>query len=167
VSRGGSAAGIPLLVVGGLTLAGATTATWVRQEVTRTIADVPVTDVVTTAGVEFAPFALPLGIAAAAMGVLLLALRGRSRRASCALAAAAGVGAAVDVVRGAFGAAATAGDLTSAPGAAGVGAALIVAGAVLAAGSRRRPGLPDRFDIDRDAPQDEWTEAIEPNGEDS
>lgn len=161
--RGAGAAGMLLMVGGGMSVAAAATAPWVSRTVTRTIGTAPVTETVTTSGLEFTSLPLPLGLVVALLGLLSAALRGRPGRALAVAALAAALTALAAALRGMSAAAAAPGDLTTAPGLVGLGCAAAIGGALLALrAGRPRTALPDRFDIDA-VEEDEWTSAVDPD----
>lgn len=166
--RGGAAAAVALSVVGGLTLAGASTAVWVTETLVRDIGDAEVADTVATRGVELSAAPLPLGIAVAVAGVLLAVPGARTRRVVGVVIALASVWGIAALVTGAIQALELPGSLTPAPGFAAVGALAALAGGVVALRGRRGPKLGPRFDIDADeaAAEDEWSVAVDPGEDD-
>lgn len=166
MSTGRGAGGAAVTALSGLTLLGASTATWTERMVTRTVGDVEVTETVTTRGVEYARLGLLIGITAAAAGILLLALGAGPRRAVGLAVALAGIVAMVDVGLALLAVAGEGSSVTAAPGLALAGAAGMVVGGILAWRARQRAGLPSRFDIDSEEPGDEWRAAVEPEERD-
>lgn len=156
-------ASILLAAVGGLALAGGTTATWLSDETVRDVGGVAVTDVSVTTGLELAPQGLALGVAAALGGLLLLLVRGRAQVAVGALLAVAGLAALVLVLVGAAGAGE--GDTGGGLLAAVAGAAAVTAAGVLALRPAAPPKLSGRYDLD-DTGDEEWRIASsdEPQG---
>jgi hypothetical protein len=156
---------VVLAVVGGLLLAGGTTAAWVRDETPRDVGGLQVAGDSFVAGTAFAGGLVGIGLAAVLFGLALVALRGPVRRLAgtalglLGLAGLAGVG--VGLVR----AGAEPGSIAAGPGVAGLGAAAITVGAVFAvARPRPRRTLPPRYDLDEDADAEEWHRAsVEPD----
>lgn len=166
MSRGRSGTiGVLVIVVSGVTMAGAVSSPWYRTTTASTIGGVEVTDTVVTRGVELAPLVLPIGLAVAAGAVLVAFLRGRARQAASAIVVVAALAALVDVVRALVGSSAG-GAMTAAPGVAVIAAFAVAAGGAL---TWRRPSgatLPARFDIDAVDPDDEWNAATHPDERD-
>gem|GEM_PF-2115603 len=163
-TRGGGALGGLLATAGGLLLAGATVAAWVTRTMTRELVGVEVSDIATTSGVQFAPAAVPLGVAAALGGLLLLALPAglrAIRRVLGLVILLAGVAGIAVLALGLAGASTAGGALRATPGLAVLGAlAVTVGGGAAVRRPSRRPLLDARYDIDVDADvaedTDEW-----------
>jgi hypothetical protein len=100
------------------------------MEVTRQVGDITISDTTGTAGLVFAPLAVPLGVLAVVGGPALALKRGR-RLAGVALALIGMIGIAA-VSAGAVRAAGLDGMLTGGPAAAGGGALLVAVAGVLA-----------------------------------
>jgi hypothetical protein len=149
-----------LVPAGGLLLAGATGADWVREEVTREVGGVPVTEVETTPGTTYAPVAFRNGLIALAGGLGMLLLRGTAKRIVGAAATALGVLGGWAVATGWREAAADPGEPSAAIAFAGIGALAVVVGGLHAA---MRPAPPPtlgaRYSIDEDEADDEWDAA--------
>jgi hypothetical protein len=158
--RAGGGPGVALL--GGLLLAWGGSASWVQRILVREVGGVPVRDVVTRAGTEFAPLALPLGVALLVVAGIALLARGRGRRVSGLLllvlgAAGAGVaGIAVPEAR------AAAGTLSAAPWAALAGGLAAAAGGVRALRtSPSAPLLDERYTVEGRDEEGEWALAAD------
>jgi hypothetical protein len=153
--RGLSAA---LGVAGGLVLAGATMAAWVREVRVDDVGGVPIESAAVTPGVELAPFALPLGLAASVLGFALLLRSPRVRAPLGVLLLVAGLAALADVVRGILAGLTMLLGLESGAYAALAAALAVVAGGVLALlpAAPPAPALPARYDLDADEADAEW-----------
>lgn len=138
-----------LAVLGGLAVAGGATGTWAARAEAG-FGQVPLT----VTGLDVAPLALPLGIAAVLTGVLVPLARGRARLAAALLLALLGSGAVVVVALGAV-AAAERGPLAAGAGVAGAGALAVLTAAVLTGRRPSPPLLDERYTVEgRD--DDEW-----------
>jgi len=140
---------VALAAAGGLVLAGATVAPWVRASVTRTVGDVAVVEAVTVPGTDLVAPLLAVGLAALLVGLALMLLPTAARRVAgwslVVLAAAGAVGIAVGARR----AAALDGMLAEGPGVAGLGALLVLGGGlVVVRRPRERAALPARYSLD-------------------
>jgi Tryptophan-associated transmembrane protein (Trp_oprn_chp) len=151
-----------LVVLGGLALAGAGSAEWVRREQVRESGGVVIPEVSVTPGTELAGASLPLGVVASAGGMVLLGRRRWWRRVLAAGLAATGAAGLAAVAAGALAAARLPGSVTSAPavGAGGALAVLVGGLAVLLDGQVRAPALGPRYSVDPedvdDAEHAEW-----------
>lgn len=148
---------VALVLGGGLVLAAATAADWTAEVTTRDVGGVPIRDVETTPGTEFAAGLVRNGLLAVLGAVGLLVLRGLGKRIVGGLLSALGLFALVTAVAGWRAASGQTGDLTAAPLLAGIGALLVAGGGLLAA---VRPGPPPalgpRYSLDEDEPDAEW-----------
>lgn len=141
-------------IAGGLVLAGSTTADWFAQRGQRKVGGVPVPADDGVAGGELAAELLPLGLAAAAVALVLVVGRGWVRRLAggvLVLLAAASLWPIVQPL------------LAGRAGEPAAGIAVAVAGVVLIAGagvlglrSQPPPRLSARYDLDADDADDEW-----------
>lgn len=142
---------VGLAVVGGLLLVGATSGTWLVDERVREVGGVELADPHSTPGVDLAPQAVAVGVAAALSSLGLVIARGRGRRVLGAFIAGLGaVGAAV-VAAGIAAGADAGGTLTAAPWFALTGAlAVVAAGAVAWRRPAPPPVLGPRYSLDDD-----------------
>lgn len=155
---------VALVVVGGLLLAGATSAAWVTEQRQRDVAGVELDRAETTPGIELAPNAVPCGVGALVGGLVLALARGRVRRVVGAVLVADGVAAGVTVGTGVVEAVGTDGRLAFPPALAGLGVvAILVGGAVAVRRPAAPPSLGPRYDIDSDEVEqgDDWRIASE------
>jgi hypothetical protein len=139
--------------VGGLALAGGTSAAWVNTETAREVGGVAVGDVAVTTGLELAPQGLTLGLVAAAAGLALLVLRGRGQVVAAIVLVLAGVAALASALAGL--AAAPPGEIGGGALVVLGGAAAVVAAGVLGLRPAPPPRLPARYDLDA-GDDDEW-----------
>jgi hypothetical protein len=161
-----SARAVGLTVLGGLLLAGGTSASWVRDATVRDVAGVAVAAETNVPGTRLEGWLVGAGVAAVLCGLALLLPAPRLRRALAVLTAAVGLAGLAGVTRGALRAVELPGALSSGPGIAAVGALAVLAGAVLVLRRpREHPALPPRYDLDaEDASQHEWQRAsVEPD----
>lgn len=157
-----------LTSIGGLLLAGGGSADWVREEVVREVAGVPLTEVITTAGTAIAPETLATGVAALLLGLVLLMVRGAGRRWLGLVVLVTGVAATASVAVRTVEAAGRSGAVAEGPAVAGIGALAILTGGLAAVRTpSARPGLSSRYAIDEQdggGEADEWHAAsVEPN----
>jgi hypothetical protein len=151
-----------LVVLGGLVLAGAGSAGWVRRDEIRDSGGVVIRETSVTPGTELAGASLPLGVAASAGGLALLGHRRWWRRVVAAGVAATGAASLATVAAGALSAARLPGSVTAAPavGAGGALAVLVGGLVVLLDGQARAPALGPRYSVDpedvEDAEHAEW-----------
>jgi hypothetical protein len=153
--RGRASLAVVLAVVGGLATAGGAAAPWRRVEEQREIGGVLVPEVETIGGLAVVPALLPLGLAAAIAGLLLLVVRGRLQTVVAILLLGAGVTAGVLLALG-IARSPRAGDLGAGVAFAALGALLLGASGVLGARPAAPATLPARYDLDRDDADDEW-----------
>lgn len=156
-ARGRSGLALTLAVGGGLALAGASLAAWVREVRVDDVAGVPIASETVTLGVALAPLALPLGVAAAALGVGLVLRHPALRRALGAvlvlLGAAALVAVGLGVVDGlALGEGVEAGAVLAVT----AGIAVTASGVLAVRRAPPPPTLPPRYDLDADDADAEW-----------
>lgn len=141
-------------IAGGLVLAGSTTAEWFALGGERDVGGVPVPDDRGVAGGEVAAELLPLGLAAAAVALVLVVGRGWIRRLAGALLLLLALASLWPVARPL---------VTGARGDPAAGIGIAIAGTLLVAGagalglrSQPPPGLSARYDLDVDDADDEW-----------
>jgi hypothetical protein len=174
MSRGaGPATGAGTGLAGGLLLAGAGASSWVSRESVREVAGVEVQEREVEPGTEFAPAALPLGLAVVFVAGLALIARGAPRRVLAWSLALLGVVAVVVVALGVAAAAVVPGRLGSAPWVGLAGAVLALVGGVLTSRARGAGAqLDERYTVEgavgEPADDDEWAlaadESPEPDG---
>jgi hypothetical protein len=157
-AAGGSRVGAAVLlgIVGGLLVLGGTTASWVAERGVEDVAGVPIESVEVRSGAEFAPVALPAGLAAVVVS-LALALPVAGLRlvlgvSLVLLGGAAGVALAIGAVE----AAGLGLGLEPAVIAAATGAVAVAAAGVLSLRPAPAPRLSARYDLDAEDPDDEW-----------
>lgn len=149
-------AAVLLGLVGGLLLLGGTTASWVAERSVEDVAGVPIESVGVRSGAEFAPVALPVGLAGVAVSLALaLPVAGVRRLLGISLVLLGG-GAAIAVVLGALRAAELGLGLEPAVVAAVAGAVAVAAAGVLSLRPAPAPQLSARYDLDAQDPDDEW-----------
>lgn len=162
MATGRAGAAVALGVASGLGLVGASTGAWVVETVSTELGGVERTEQIATAGVDLVGLTLPIGVAAAIAGMLLVVARGWLQR---------GVGALL-VLLGAVGIGAAAVGIARAAGLPGeIGGSawfgLVAAAGVGAAGfTALRPAPPPRlgarYDLDEEDPDEaEWRLASE------
>lgn len=149
---------VALAAGGGLVLAGATVADWLRTPVSRTVGDVVVAEEVVTPGTELAAPLVAVGLAALLAALALMVLPSAARRGAGLLLVVLGMGGAVGVVDGLRRALVLDGAIAQGPGIAGLGALLVLGGgALVVRRPRQRPALPPRFALDdAEREDDEW-----------
>lgn len=158
--RAGGGPGIALL--GGLLLAWGGSAAWVQRTLVREVGGVPVREVAARAGTEFAPLALPLGIALLVVAGGALLARGRGRRVSGLLLVALGAAGAAAAAIAVPEASAAAGTLSAAPWAALAGGLAAAAGGVRALRTpRAAPLLDERYTVEGRDEEGEWALAAD------
>lgn len=141
-------------IAGGLALAGSTTAEWFALSGERDVGGVPVPDDRGVAGGEVAAELLPLGLAAAAVALVLAVGRGWVRRLAGAVLLLLAVASLWPVARPL--ATGVRGDPAAGIAVAVAGAVLVAGAGVLALRSQPPPGLSARYDLDVDDADDEW-----------
>jgi uncharacterized membrane protein (TIGR02234 family) len=161
---------IVVIVIGGLAVAGSSVAEWVVEEITVTIAGMELPDYITTTGLELVGAMLPIGLAGAAAGVAVAAVRGPARRVAAGIVALLGVASLVAIGIALLRARDVVGDLTPAPTGAVIGGLALLLGAWMAA-THPQAGraLGARYDIDprtddAEVETDEWTLAAGEDG---
>jgi hypothetical protein len=169
-SRAGrSGLGVVLGLCGGLLLVGGTFAAWVVDRQTDEVAGVPIESAVTTNGYELAPLALPLGLVALLVSLVLALPLGRARRLLGIGLGVVGVLAVVVVVVGIIRALEVEGGLMPGVGTASAGALAVLGAGAAALRPAPAPRLSARYDLDDDVDEDaEWELASveERDGED-
>lgn len=163
--RGRVTLAVILIVCGGIAVAGGVVSPWVRFEFARDVGGVPITDVETLSGIALAPRLLPLGLAGAALGLVVLVTRGRLQQAAAVAVLLLGLVAGAFIVLGA-GDAPPDGTLGAGVAFAALGAMMLVLGGVLGLRPARPARLPDRYDLDVDHADDEWRMASEEDEDD-
>lgn len=155
-----------LAVLGGLLLAGGTSADWVVVEVAREVGGITVPRTSSTPGLAYAPLAVPLGVVAALLGPVLT-LR-RARRLVGVLLSLLGAGGLIVVVAGIV---RTTGEgaLAAGPGVAAAGALTVLGGGLLAVRRAEAPAAGSRYTVEAarsgQAGEDrEWQLASEDEG---
>ncbi len=155
-----------LAVIGGLLLAGGTTAAWVRDAAPRDVGGLVVASEASIPGTAIVGQLVGVGVAAVLLGLALVALRGRLRRLAGAALGLLGIAGAAGVIVGIARAAAEPGSLAAGPGVAGLGAMIVILGAAVAlARPAAARALPPRYDLDEeDTGAEEWNRSsVEPD----
>jgi len=166
-SRGG--AGPAVAVLGGMLLAWGGSAAWVQRTVVREVGGVPVREAAARAGTEFAPWALPCGVALLLAAAIAMAARGRGRALTGAALVSLGLGGIAAIAAGLAEALGAAGTLSAAPWMALAGGIAGVWGGVRALRRpRQAPLLDERYTVEGRDEEGEWSlasdEGDQPDG---
>jgi hypothetical protein len=165
---GRSGLGVLLGLSGGLLLVGGSFAAWVVERQTDDVAGVPSESAVTTNGYELAPLALPVGLLALLLGLLLALPLGSARRLLGVALSLVGLLAVTVVGVGIVRALDVDGGLMPGVGTSAAGALSVMAAGVAALRPAAAPRLPARYELDEVDPEDvEWhlASADEPDPE--
>jgi hypothetical protein len=141
-------------LAGGLLLVGGSFAAWVVDRQVDDVAGVPIESAVTTNGYELAPLALPFGLLALVLSLVLALPVGSARRSLGVALGTAGLVGVVVVGVGVVRAFEVDGGLMPGVGTSVAGALAVVAGGATALRPAAAPRLPQRYELD--AEDEEW-----------